>query len=242
MLVSETKKMESHLDSLDLSVLTYTNLCFGMPYTNNNMNKINHLSVILANLLIEAGCNMNKQDYPSQESPAFKAIVKNNFELVKLFVVEGLDISLRNNFGNDILSRSIQLGRFKIARLLVVADSPIRVYSCFYKVPHNIIFSNNSNRYHTSHYFEQFEYGDEISEIQSINSRENFLHYSINRFEEFLLFLKKYTQEPRSLIDLARLNVRKNMKKPVSKNLLHLGNLPNEVKRLILLEDIDKKI
>jgi ribosomal protein S8 len=38
------------------------------------------------------------------------------------------------------------------------------VYSCFYKVPHNIIFPNNSNRYHTSHYFEQFEYGDEIKQ------------------------------------------------------------------------------
>jgi hypothetical protein len=64
----------------------------------------------------------------------------------------------------------------------------------------------------------------------------------IREREEFLLFLKKYTQEPRSLIDLARLNVRKNMKKPFSKNILHLGILPSEVKRLILLEDIDKKI
>ena len=190
---------------------------------------------------------MNHRDFHTHESPAFKAIVNNNYDLVKLYVTEGIDMSSRNIFGNDILSRSIQLGRFKIARLLVVADSPIRVYSCFYKIPHQIEDLNNRNREHNSLYFDQYEYGDGENDgggetTTTPSDNENFLQYSILKYEEFLLFLKKYTQEPRSLLDLSRLCVRNQMKKPISKWLPHLGYLPEQLKSLIMLKDIDKNI
>ena len=85
------------------------------------------LNLKLARALIYAGCDLNHRDYVSHETPIFRAIAVNNFELAKYFVAEGVDMSARNMFGNDVLSRSIQLGRFRIARLLIAADSPIRV-------------------------------------------------------------------------------------------------------------------
>ena len=203
--------------------------------------KYSELNIKLAKLLIEAGCNMNYQDFNFQESPVFKAILNNNYDLVKLLVIEGSDMSLKNNFGNDMLSRSIQLGRFKIARLLVVADSPIRVYSCFYKIPHHIENLSNRNREINLIYGDQYEYGDGIGD-EELSNNDNFLQYSILKYEEFLYFLKKYTQEPRSLLDIARLKVRNLMKKPISKSLPLLGYLPEQVKSLIMLEDIEKKL
>ena len=122
----------------------------------------------------------------------------------------------------------------------MVADSPIRVYSCFFKIPNQIEGLNNSNRVNDSFYYEQ--YGEENLNGDLTNNRGSFLQYSILRYEEFLSFLKKYTHEPRRLIDLSRLSVRKNVKKPISRNLLSLGYLPSEVSGLILLKDIDKNI
>jgi hypothetical protein len=174
---------------------------------------------------------MNHKDYHTHETPAFKAIVHNNYELIKLLIIEGVDMSIRNLFGNDTLSRSIQLGRFKIARLLIVADSPIRVYSCFYTLNRN---RDSSNPAH-------YEYGDGEGD-QSVVVDENFLQYSISKYEEFLVFLQKYTQEPRSLVDLCRLNVRNQMRKPISKWLPLLGRIPSNIVNLIMLKDIDKYV
>lgn len=176
---------------------------------------------------------MHHKDYHAHETPIFKAIVNNNYELIKLFVIEGVDMSIRNLFGNDTLSRSIQLGRFKIARLLIVADSPIRVYSCFYKIPS----IDDLNRSRDASNAANYEYGD-----QSVVVDENFLQYSISKYEEFLVFLQKYTQEPRSLVDLCRLCVRNQMKKPISKWLPHLGRIPSNIVNLIMLKDIDKYV
>jgi ankyrin repeat protein len=186
---------------------------------------------------------MNHRDREFQETPVYKAILTNNFQLVKLFISEGSNMSIRNVFGNDVLSRSIQLGRFKIARLLIAADSPIRVYSCFYKIP-----SVDEYKHFNNDELMSTQYGDDETEQYNIDlneynqTRDNFLQYSIGKYEEFLEFLKKYTQQPRRLVDLSRLCVRNHMKKPISKYINHLGSLPPSIADLLILKDIEQMI
>jgi ankyrin repeat protein len=162
-LISETKKYSSlnasnQPNREDLSssgTLTDSSNNDSIPSEKNWTNdrvKLNELNLKLASMLIQAGCDMNHKDFNAHETPAFRAIVTNNYDLVKLFVIEGLDLSLRNMYGNDVLSRSIQLGRFRIARLLIAAHSPIRVYSCFFKIPS----IDELNRYVL---FEVFDFG-----------------------------------------------------------------------------------
>lgn len=55
------------------------------------------LNLKLARAMLEAGCNMDHTDYQSKETPAFKAIVYNYYELVKYYVIEGI---LRMKFIN----------------------------------------------------------------------------------------------------------------------------------------------
>jgi hypothetical protein len=50
----------------------------------------------MASLLIKHGCNLNHCDYNSRETPIFKAILNNNYELVRLFICEGV---IRTFFG-----------------------------------------------------------------------------------------------------------------------------------------------
>jgi ankyrin repeat protein len=226
-LISETKKYPiSQIENVQSNVAWI-----------NDRKLINEINLKMAKLLIDAGCDMNHRDYHSHETPAFRAIVTNNYELVKLFIVEGLDMSVRNLFGNDVLSRSIQLGRFRIARLLIAAHSPIRVYSCFFKIPS----FDELNRSRENH--EMIDYGDEeyyTESNQLLINNENFLQYSLSKYEEFLKYIQTYTQEPRSLKDLARLGVRNQMKKPISKSMSQLGILPKEIQDLIMLYDIDR--
>ncbi len=144
-------------------------------------------------------------------------------------------MSTRNRSGNDVLSRSIQLGRYKIARLLIAADSPIRVYSCFYKIP-NIDEFKATNAVHENNLEEEEDIYDEAT----IN-HENFLQFSIIKYEKFLTFIQKYTREPRSLLDLSRLVVRNELKKPLSKWLPHL-KISSPIRDIILLKDIEKMI
>ncbi len=238
-LVSETKKFKnsqlSHHDDYTESV---------------NRNWINEkerhheLNVKLAKLLIDSGCDMNHKDREFHETPVYKAILSNNFELVKLFIREGSNMSIKNVFGNDVLSRSIQLGRFKIARLLIAADSPIQVYSCFYKIPSIDEFKRFNNDDLIS-----IQYGDDENGInmnmeaaEYNQNRDNFLQYSIGRYEEFLVFLKRYTQQPRRLVDLSRLCVRNHMKTPISKYVKQLGSLPPRIVDLVMLQDIEEMI
>lgn len=228
-LISETKKYPMNQTENEQSNVAWI----------NDRKLINEINLKMARLLLDAGCDMNHRDYHSHETPAFRAIVTNNYELVKLFVVEGLDLSVRNLFGNDVLSRSIQLGRFRIARLLIAAHSPIRVYSCFFKIP-SIDELNRSRENH-----EMIDYGDDefFNNSESdhlIINNENFLQYSLSKYEEFLKYIQTYTQEPRSLKDLARLSVRNQMKKPISKWISQLGILPKEIQDLIMLYDIDR--
>lgn len=51
------------------------------------------LNLKLAQAMLEAGCNMNHTDYQSKETPAFKAIVYNHYDLVKYFVIEGMSLA-----------------------------------------------------------------------------------------------------------------------------------------------------
>lgn len=198
---------------------------------------LNELNLKLAQVLIKSGCNMNHRDYQLHETPVFKAILNNYYDLVKLYVVEGFNMSDRNIYGNDVLSRSIQLGRYKIARLLIAADSPIRVYSCFYKIPSvDEIQSNNASAFSIDYATED----EEFYQAATVNN-ENFLQYSLLKYEEFLLFIKKYTQEPRSLVDLSRLCVRHHLKKPISKWLPCLS-VPRQLQDIILLKDIEHLI
>ena len=210
------------------------------PDNRNWMNDkqiMNDLNLKLANVLIKAGCNMNHKDYQLRETPVFKAILMNYYELVKLFLVEGFDMSCRNIYGNDVLSRSIQLGRYRIARLLIAADSPIRVYSCFYKIPSiDEIQSNNASALSVDYATED----EDFYSAATIN-HENFLQYSLLKYEEFLQFIQRYTREPRSLVDLSRLCVRNEMKKPISKWLPQL-NVPRQIQDLIMLKDIELMI
>ena len=140
-------------------------------YTNEELN------IKIAKALIEAGCNLNHRDFNLHETPIFKAILQNDYKLVKLFIIEGIDYSMRNIFGNDALSRSIQLGRFKIARLLVDVDAPIRKATCFYKMPRND------------------EFNDEIHSGEGSSNHENMLMVSLENYEVFLKYLKIYTHD-----------------------------------------------
>ena len=141
----------------------------------NNKQLMNDLNLKIAQLLIDSGCNMNHRDYQSHETPVFKAILNNYYDLTKLFVIEGLDMSNRNIYGNDVLSRSIQLGRYKIARLLIAADSPIRVYSCFYKIPSiDEIQTNNASNISVDYATED----EDFYNAATVNN-ENFLQYSL---------------------------------------------------------------
>ena len=202
-----------------------------------NKHAMNELNLKLAQVLISSGCNINHRDYQSHETPVFKAILNNYYDLIKLFLINGFNMSERNIYGNDVLSRSIQLGRYKIARLLIAADSPIRVYSCFYKIPS--IDEIQSNNAATSSI--DFATEDEDFYRAATVNNENFLQYSLLKYEEFLLFIKKYTQEPRSLIDLSRLCVRHHLKKPITNWLPHL-NVPRQIQDIILLKDIEHMI
>ena len=138
--------------------------------------KNDETNIKIAKVLIEAGCNLNHRDFHLHETPIFKAILQNDYKLVKLFIIEGIDYSLRNIFGNDALSRSIQLGRFKIARLLVDVDAPIRKSTCFYKMPRND------------------ELNGENYSIEGGN-HENMLMLSLENYEVFLKYLKIYTHD-----------------------------------------------
>lgn len=204
---------------------------------------MNALNLQLARTLVHAGCDLNHRDYLSHETPIFRAITANNYDLVKYMVCEGVDMSARNSFGNDVLSRSIQLGRFRIARLLIVADSPIRVYSCIYRIPHaDDLTRGNLAAAATSINDQQSLAADANDlDLNELNS-ENFLQYSIAKYEEFLAFLQTYTQRPRSLLDLSRLCVRNQMRKPVSLFVHKLGTLPQSIVDLVLLKDIDAKV
>jgi hypothetical protein len=71
-------------------------------------------------------------------------------------------------------------------------------------------------------------------------NNENFLQYSLSKYEEFLKYIQKFTQEPRSLKDLSRLSVRNHLKKPISSFLGGLGILPSEIRDLLMLHDIDR--
>lgn len=197
----------------------------------NDKSKLNEVNLNLAKLLIDSGCSFNHKDFDSHETPVFKAILANNYDLVKLFISEGCDMSIRNLFGNDVLSRSIQLGRFKIARLLILADSPIRIYSCFYKIPSLEDFNRETCKYNSNDFNDDYDL--DFAEYKS----ENFLQYSIGKYEEFLAFLHKYTQEPRSLLDLSRLALRSQMVKPISQSLTGLGQIPKQIRDLVRLED-----
>ena len=235
-LVSEVKKFSTNKITANSSGTRLDDSSRPLPPEQvnwtNNKSKLDVHNVNLARCLIKAGCNINHRDYQSHETPVFKAIEANNYDLVKLFIIEGVDLSMRNLFGNDVLSRSIQLGRFKIARLLVIVDSPIRLFSLFYNVPSvEILTSSNS--------FDQSDYRDYDFNAES---RESFLQHSLSKYEEFLTFLQKYTHKPRSLKDLSRLCVRNLMKKPISKSVDKLGLVPSQVIGLILLNDIDEMI
>lgn len=192
------------------------------PSTNNP----NELNLQLARVLVQTGCDLNHRDYISHETPIFRAITANNYELTKYLISEGANMSTRNSFGNDALSRSIQLGRFRLARLLIAADSPIRVYSFIYRTPHADYLKNRT--------FEE-------STNEQVNSG-SFLQYSIAKYEDFLAYLQAYTQQPRSLLDLSRLCVRNEIRKPIGVYVSKLGTLPSTICDLILLKDVDINI
>lgn len=222
-LLSETK-----IPCLNKSSAKILNSSSDVKNWTNDKIILNDINNHMAKLLIETGCNINHKDYDSFETPIFRAILANNYDLVKLFVSEGADLSIRNIFGNDPLSRSIQLGRFKIARLLITADSPIRVNSCIYKVPSLEDFQRDC-----------LNYPDEYIDANSVEyNTENFLQYSIAKYEEFLDFLQMHTQQPRSLKDLSRLSVRYKLNRPISKYLDDLGPIPKQIKDLLIFNDI----
>ena len=65
---------------------------------------MNKLNLKLAKRLLAAGCNINHTDYQSYETPAFKAIVNNFYDLVKFYVIEGtLKICLFNFYHISIV-------------------------------------------------------------------------------------------------------------------------------------------
>lgn len=191
------------------------------PSAANNSNELN---LQLARVLVQAGCDLNHRDYISHETPIFRAITANNYELTKYLISEGANMSARNSFGNDALSRSIQLGRFRLARLLIAADSPIRVYSFIYRTPHADYLTNRTFESHNE---------------QVNRSSGSFLQYSIAKYEDFLAYLQAYTQRPRSLLDLSRLCVRNEIRKPIGVYVRKLGTLPSTICDLILLKDVD---
>ncbi len=197
---------------------------------------MNTVNMKLARLLVDSGCSIDHTDYQSFETAAFRAVVTNYYELVKFFVIEGVNTAARNRSGNDLLSRSIQLGRYRIARLLIAADSPVRVYSCVYKIPNIDEFkSTNRARWDGGADTDEDVYNEEILD------NENFLQYSILRYEAFLAFLARYTREPRSLLDLSRLVVRSCLRKPISQGVREL-RLPRGVEEILLLKDIENMI
>lgn len=211
--------------------------------TDLETNKIN---IIIAKKLIECGCNLNHKDYQYQETPIFKAIIANNYDLCKLYIQEGIDLTIRNAFGNDALSRAIQLGRFRLARLITSTSLSFRSYSCIYKIPNLNEFERqlNSNDL-MSDLYDLAEYGHlannqvVISNNQhQFRSNESFLQYTLSKYEEYLKYLENHLRQPRTLVDLCRLNTRIYMKKPISNYLIDL-NIPNHVKELILLRDVD---
>ena len=70
------------------------------------------------------------------------------------------------------------------------------------------------------------------------SNHENMLMLSLENYEVFLKYLKLFTHDkPRTLIDLARLNVRKHLQKPISNYLFQL-ELPKRINDFILLKDI----
>lgn len=186
--------------------------------------------VQIAKLLIDSGCNFNHKDHQNHETPIFRALVANDFEVCKLLVVEGVDLSLRNAFGNDALSRSVQLGRFRIARFLTLSSLSFRAYSCVYKPP-SAEESSQSVEAHMS----EFE-GDQQATNQFLTN-ESLLQYNLSKYEEFLRFLENHLRQPRRLSDLCRLNVRHYMRKPVSKWVGAL-QMPRQVEELIMLADL----
>lgn len=210
--------------------------------TSRQVNHHRELNLLLARRLVHAGCDVNHRDYTSHETPIFRAIANNNYELAKYLVGEGVDMSARNTFGNDVLSRSIQLGRFRIARLLIAADSPIRVYSCIYRIPRAdeitryLSLSSTATDFDPDFVETHNRNGVDL-DVNEINS-ENFLQHSLAKYEKFLSYLQTYTQQPRSLLDLSRLCVRSQMRKPISLYVHSLGPLPRSIHDLIFLKDI----
>lgn len=85
------------------------------------------------------------------------------------------------------------------------------------------------------------DYNNVDLDVSEVNS-ENFLQYSIAKYEEFLAYLQTYTQRPRSLLDLSRLCVRNQMQKPISRSINGLGPLPKQISDLLLLKDIDNRV
>ncbi len=67
---------------------------------------MNMLNLKLARAMLEAGCNMDHTDYQSKETPVFKAIVYNYYDLVKYFVIEGkllIRFDIRNELNFEII-------------------------------------------------------------------------------------------------------------------------------------------
>ena len=199
----------------------------------------------IAKLLIDSGCNLNHRDNQHHETPIFKAVVANSFELCRLLVIEGTDLSLRNAYGNDVLSRFIQLGRFKIARFLVQCSLSFRAYTCIYKLPS----VDDFQRYSASLLNHEFAQLDDLFDRQEVGSvgqgqatnrfqtNESFLQYTLSKYDEFLKYLESHLRQPRRLRDLCRLNIRNYMRKPVSKWVTDL-NLPRQVQDVIMLNDL----
>jgi len=188
------------------------------------------INIKLAKMLIDFNCSLDHKDFQLHETPIFKAIVMNDYELVKLFVVEGMNLGIRNIFGNDALSRSIQLARYRIARLLIDVDSPIRMTTCFYKMPKTMSDERNLN---------VPQYDNERVFQHNSAPGENSLIDSLRKYEEFLKYLRTRTQEKtRSLKDIARLAVRKSLRRPISAQMTSLA-LPQCINDLLLLKDIE---
>jgi ankyrin repeat protein len=192
--------------------------------------KEREINIKLAKMLIAANCSLDHKDFQLHETAIFKAIVVNDYELVKLFVVEGMNVAIRNIFGNDALSRSIQLARYSIARLLIDVDSPIRKSTCFYKMPKAVSDERNLN-------VPQYD-NERVFQLNAAPA-ENSLIDSLSKYEDFLKYLRIHTQEkPRSLKDVARLAVRKSLRRPISAHMTALA-LPQCINDLLLLKDIE---
>ncbi len=132
---------------------------------------------------------------------------------------EGTSIELKNGFGNDAFGRSVQLGHYTIARMMMRLNPSINSSTCVYKLP----------RPNTSHSRNQFA---------ALNTQDPTFMASLKDFEDFLAFVKHYTHDcPRTLKDLARLKIRDSIKKPISNNLKSL-DLPRGLEQYILLCDM----